>query len=286
MIGKKINLIINLVLEYFIKLNFNRKKENFKKIHGNEFVYFFNDTIAKEINIHGIYEKEEIEVLSKLINFKDHVVDIGANIGNHSIAYSKISKKVYAFEAHPRTFEILKFNINEYKNIKIYNIGISDKKGLLYFKKVNSTNIGGKRLSKIGSIKSQINKLDNIIKLDKKIKLIKIDIEGHEYEALKGMKRLLKNNNSLILQEFCEDSISKRKKIINFLKENEYLHSYYFSKEKKFSNRAYVDLLVKIIGSILFIYKSKETKIIKTDIDSLIANGLKGNVIFSKKEIN
>ncbi len=286
MIGKKINLIINLVLEYFIKLNFNRKKENFKKIHGNEFVYFFNDTIAKEINIHGIYEKEEIEVLSKLINFKDHVVDIGANIGNHSIAYSKISKKVYAFEAHPRTFEILKFNINEYKNIKIYNIGISDKKGLLYFKKVNSTNIGGKRLSKIGSIKSQINKLDNIIKLDKKIRLIKIDIEGHEYEALKGMKRLLKNNNSLILQEFCEDSISKRKKIINFLKENEYLHSYYFSKEKKFSNRAYLDLLVKIIGSILFIYKSKETKIIKTDIDSLIANGLKGNVIFSKKEIN
>ena len=286
MIGKKINLIINLVLEYFIKLNFNRKKENFKKIHGNEFVYFFNDTIAKEINIHGIYEKEEIEVLSKLINFKDHVVDIGANIGNHSIAYSKISKKVYAFEAHPRTFEILKFNINEYKNIKIYNIGISDKKGLLYFKKVNSTNIGGKRLSKIGSIKSQINKLDNIIKLDKKIRLIKIDIEGHEYEALKGMKRLLKNNNSLILQEFCEDSISKRKKIINFLKENQYLHSYYFSKEKKFSNRAYLDLLVKIIGSILFIYKSKETKIVKTDIDSLIANGLKGNVIFSKKEIN
>ena len=286
MIGKKINLIINLVLEYFIKLNFNRKKENFKKIHGNEFVYFFNDTIAKEINIHGIYEKEEIEVLSKLINFKDHVVDIGANIGNHSIAYSKISKKVYAFEAHPRTFEILKFNINKYKNIKIYNIGISDKKGLLYFKKVNSTNIGGKRLSKIGSIKSQINKLDNIIKLDKKIRLIKIDIEGHEYEALKGMKRLLKNNNSLILQEFCEDSISKRKKIINFLKENQYLHSYYFSKEKKFSNRAYLDLLVKIIGSILFIYKSKETKIVKTDIDSLIANGLKGNVIFSKKEIN
>ena len=100
------------------------------------------------------------------------------------------------------------------------------------------------------------------------------------------MKRLLKNNNSLILQEFCEDSISKRKKIINFLKENEYLHSYYFSKEKKFSNRAYLDLLVKIIGSILFIYKSKETKIVKTDIDSLIANGLKGNVIFSKKEIN
>ena len=48
MIGKKINIIINLILEYFIKLNFNRKKEDFKKVHSNEFAYFFNDTIAKK----------------------------------------------------------------------------------------------------------------------------------------------------------------------------------------------------------------------------------------------
>ena len=62
------------------------------------------------------------------------MVDIGANIGNHSIAFSKISKKVYSFEAHPRTFEILKFNTDKYKNIKIFNIGISNKKGSLFLK--------------------------------------------------------------------------------------------------------------------------------------------------------
>ena len=63
MISKKINIIINLLLEYFIRLNFNRKKEKFKKIHKYDFVYFFNDTIAKEISIHGIYEKDEINIL-------------------------------------------------------------------------------------------------------------------------------------------------------------------------------------------------------------------------------
>lgn len=286
MIGKKINIIINLILEYFIKLNFNRKKEDFKKVHNNEFAYFFNDTIAKEINIHGVYEKEEIEVLSKLISSKDHVVDIGANIGNHSIAFSKISKKVYSFEAHPRTFEILKFNTDKYKNIKIFNIGISNKKGSLFFKNIITTNIGGKKLSKTGSIKSQINKLDNIIKSDKKIKLIKIDIEGHEHEALLGMKKLLSNNNSLILLEFCEESIAKRRKIINFLRDNEYLHSYYFSKEKKISNLGYLDLLIKIILTILFVFKKKKTKIIKIDFESLVINDLKENIIFSKKKIN
>ena len=46
------------------------------------------------------------------------------------------------------------------------------------------------KLSKTGSIISKIDKLDNIIKLDKKIKLVKIDIEGHEFEALQGMKKL------------------------------------------------------------------------------------------------
>ena len=286
MISKKINIIINLILEYFIKLNFNRKKEDFKKVHNNEFAYFFNDTIAKEINIHGVYEKEEIEVLSKLISSKDHVVDIGANIGNHSIAFSKISKKVYSFEAHPRTFEILKFNTDKYKNIKIFNIGISNKKGSLFFKNIITTNIGGKKLSKTGSIKSQINKLDNIIKSDKKIKLIKIDIEGHEHEALLGMKKLLSNNNSLILLEFCEESIAKRRKIINFLRDNNYLHSYYFSKEKKISNLGYLDLLIKIILTILLVFKKKKTKIIKIDFESLVINDLKENIIFSKKKIN
>ena len=286
MISKKINIIINLILEYFIKLNFNRKKEDFKKVHNNEFAYFFNDTIAKEINIHGVYEKEEIEVLSKLISSKDHVVDIGANIGNHSIAFSKISKKVYSFEAHPRTFEILKFNTDKYKNIKIFNIGISNKKGSLFFKNIITTNIGGKKLSKTGSIKSQINKLDKIIKSDKKIKLIKIDIEGHEHEALLGMKKLLSNNNSLILLEFCEESIAKRRKIINFLRDNKYLHSYYFSKEKKISNLGYLDLLIKIILTILLVFKKKKTKIIKIDFESLVINDLKENIIFSKKKIN
>ena len=131
MISKKISQIIDLFLEYSVKLNFNRKKEKFKKIHQNEFAYFFNDTIAKEISIHGIYEKDEIDLLKNFIKRNKIIIDIGANIGNHSIAFSKISKKVFAYEAHPRTFEILKFNYANNK-IKIFNIGISNKKVFIF----------------------------------------------------------------------------------------------------------------------------------------------------------
>ena len=286
MISERIDKILDLLTEYFIKLNFNRNKQKFKKIYRNEFVYFFNDTIAKEINIHGIYEKDEINLISEVLKSKGNIVDIGANIGNHSLAFSRISKKVYSFEAHPRIFEILKFNTKESKNIKIFNLGLSDRKGFLFFNNNKSTNMGGKKLSKTGSIKSKVDKLDNIIKLDKKIKLIKIDIEGHEYEALQGMKKLLSNNNSLILLEFCEESVAKRKKIINFLKKKEYLYSYYISKEKKISKRAFLNLLTKIISLILFIDKSNKSKLLKIDLNSLITNGLKSNIVFSKKKLN
>ena len=95
MISRKINIIINLLLEYFIRLNFNRKKEKFKKIHKYDFVYFFNDTIAKEISIHGIYEKDEIDILSKLISKNDYVIDIGANIGNIQLDLVKLQKSLF-----------------------------------------------------------------------------------------------------------------------------------------------------------------------------------------------
>ena len=94
MISERIDKILKLIIEYFIKLNFNRNKEKFKKIYKNEFAYFFNDTIAKEINIHGIYEYNDIKLISKIIRSRGNIVEIGANIGNHSIAFSKISREL------------------------------------------------------------------------------------------------------------------------------------------------------------------------------------------------
>ena len=286
MISKKINIIINLLLEYFIRLNFNRKKEKFKKIHKYDFVYFFNDTIAKEISIHGIYEKDEINILSKLVSKNDYVIDIGANIGNHSIRFSKIAKKVYSFEAHPKTFEILRFNCAEYKNISVFKVGISDKKSNLYFKNIKTSNIGGKKLDKNGTIKSQVNKLDNLIRLKKKVKLIKIDVEGHEFNALLGMKATLASNDSLLLLEFCEKTIYKRKRIINFLIKNKYSHSYCFTDNQNFSSHGYMNLISKIFWTI-FQNEKRQNKIIqKLNLDDLIYDNYKGNIIFSKKKLN
>ena len=283
---RKTDKILNLLTEYFIKLNFNRKKKKFKKIHKNNFVYFFNDQITKEIDIHGIYEKDEINFLSSIIKRNSIIIDIGANIGNHSIAFSKMANKVYSFEAHPQTFEILKINCCDYRKIKIYNIGISNKKGFLFFKKAKTYNVGGKKLTKTGTIKSKINKLDNLIKLKKKIELIKIDIEGHEYKALLGMKKLLENNNSKIYIEFYSDSVQERRNIVNYLLELGYTNSYYLIKEKDFFKKKYLNLFMKIFSVLLFNTSTNKTEFVEIDPKLLIKNDIKSNILFSKKKIS
>tara|TARA_B110000008_G_C16962062_1_gene560554 strand:- start:1833 stop:2705 length:873 start_codon:yes stop_codon:yes gene_type:complete len=283
---KKIDKIINLILEYFVRINFNRKKNIFKNIHKNEFAYFFNDTISKEINLDGIYEKEEISIISKIINKKSNVVDIGANIGNHSLAFSKIAKRVYSFEAHPKTFQILKFNCMNDQKVKLFNIGVSNKKGNLFFKNTKSYNVGGRNLNYSGSIKSHINKLDNLINPKEKIDLIKIDIEGHEYQALRGMSKILSNNKSFLVIEFCENSISIRRKIINFLISQGYLNAYLFVNNKNIFKKNYLNLLVNILKIIFYNSSVLETKLININSIDLIRNKVKGNIIFSKKNIN
>ena len=285
MIQKKIEIILNLILQYFVRFNFNNKKTKFRDIHKNEFAYFFNDTISKEIDIDGVYEKEEISIISNIVNRNSTIIDIGANIGNHSLAFSKFSKKIYSFEAHPKTFQVLKFNCSNIKKIKLYNIGISDKSGVLYFKNTKTDNIGGRKLNKFGDIRSKINKLDNIISPKKKIDLIKLDVEGHEFQALIGMKKIIKNNKCFLFIEFCENNVLKRKKIINLLKNHGYTHAYFFKKEKKFSKKEYLNLLIDIIR-ILFNSTSLKTKLTKIRINDLIHNRLKCNIIFSKIEIN
>ncbi len=98
--------------------------------------------------------------------------------------YQNTSKKVYSFEPNPITYDVLNINCKYAaieRNIVPLPYGLSDKEGELPFV-INATNIGGSHI------------LPNDHHVDdqrEKIKLIKIDVEGHEINALKGAKMLL-----------------------------------------------------------------------------------------------
>jgi FkbM family methyltransferase len=248
---KRINFIIKILAAYFVRLNFNINSSEFKKIYKKSFVHFFNDTLSKEISIFGVYEKEQLNKIINIMKSKKKRVflDIGANIGNHSIFFSNFFEKVISFEPHPKTFQLLKINAGNIKNIQIFNIALTEKKKIVYLRDFPSTNMGGHSLHKNGEFKSQGNRLDNIID-SKKIDLIKIDTEGHEYRVLKGMKKLLTNNNPILMYELDAKNYTENDVTVKYLKKLNYKYFYFFDQDfdyYKYRIRNLIFLFIKIV---------------------------------------
>ncbi len=154
-------------------------------------------------------------------------IDCGCNFGAYSIPIAKRFKNqnIYSFDASKKAINDLRQNIalNKIKNIKYFNIGIGDKNTKMYFNEDISKlkNDGSFRFTENkGQEKIKIFKLDVILK-NKKIKLkrniiIKLDLEGFDFLALKGLKSTLKKSKVLIFIEISKMLLSNSK---NFFKE-------------------------------------------------------------------
>ena len=85
----------------------------------------------------------------------------------------------------------------------------------------NNLNMGGSKLTSKNksNLKVSLKKLDNFLIDCDNISLIKIDIEGHEIEALKGAEKIIKKNKPIIIFEQQENAfINGSSTIINFFK--------------------------------------------------------------------
>lgn len=123
------------------------------------------------------------------------VLDVGANIGNHTLYYLNEcnAKKVYCFEPVVDTYNILNRNIviNDLSDrVCLYNVGIGNKSGKAIISSYNMYNIGGTtiKMSEDGDISVvAIDDLD----IPGFISMVKIDVEGFELLALNGMLKTL-----------------------------------------------------------------------------------------------
>jgi FkbM family methyltransferase len=144
-----------------------------------------------------------------------NIVDAGAYVGDIAKIFLTLfpDTKIYAFEPANSTFLKLKSNTKNYSNIKPRQAALSSRRGIatLYINKQNSTNA----LSEIGSMskkylswqtetisteKVQLLTLDSWIKINrvKSVEILKMDVQGHELELLKGAVQSLKSSVRLI----------------------------------------------------------------------------------------
>lgn len=121
-------------------------------------------------------------------------VDVGANIGNHSLAASFYFERVIAFEPNPRAYALLSKNARRRTNIHTHQVGLSDSSGMLPFEEGQNGNLGGSGFHPSGGThlpKLPIKRGDDVLAPDANIDFIKIDVETHEPRVISGLERTI-----------------------------------------------------------------------------------------------
>lgn len=253
-----------MIAAYIDKLS-----KNNNKLRNQRMAIFANDWIGIKINIEGIYEKDILDTLFEFlsmlhVDFSQKIaLDIGANIGNHSLYFSKYFNTIYAFEPNPSTYQLLVFNSSFSKNIVTRNIGIGDESGIFELKE-DQENFGASSIKTLNtdnhkSISINVERLDDEDFSQQPIAFIKIDVEGYEANVIKGGINTITTHQPIIVfeqheREFINNDTETLSLLRNF--------GYKFCWHKESTTSA--DLLSRLLGRYTW-FNSNYSNLIITD---------------------
>jgi FkbM family methyltransferase len=164
------------------------------------------DSIQTSIFMTGEWEPAVSKIIADSLEPADIFIDVGANIGWHTLLASKIvgtSGKVYAIEASPGIFLKLKKNVdlNRIDNVKLMNVAASNGPGKVQIWTAPEGNLGHSTIVEAvaiadgHSLEADIpcDTLASLIPLADLLsaRMIKIDIEGAERLAIEGVENLM-----------------------------------------------------------------------------------------------
>lgn len=178
-----------------------------KIILKNDFPYA-KGSVENSVKKLGAYQNYLIDWARKMNPQKKTILDVGANIGVHTIGFSKLANQVISFEPVTLTRTQLSRNllINDITNVKIEPFGLSNNNRDVdvLFKPQNLGATTVNRDIKDSDQSEQIEKI-SLKMLDdfnlKDIGYIKVDIQGEEYNFLLGAKKTIAESKPAIVLE-------------------------------------------------------------------------------------
>jgi len=222
-------------IEFFLKNNFLTER------------FFLKKRLERSIKNN---DEQEIKLVKNFIIPGTDSIDVGVYRGVYSYEMSKYSKIVHSFEPNPILLSHIEKNLKKIiKNINFYNFALSDEHSIVPLKvpirnkNYNKDNYEEHYQMGRASIHNEnkfddfevfnveCQKLDNF-NFSNKISFIKIDVEGHEMEVIKGAEKTIKNNKPILLveieEQYTKKNINDTLRYINSLGYN----SFYFNDSK------------------------------------------------------
>lgn len=200
----------------FKRLISSRNRKHLKEGRPQLACFAF-DLITTKIHVDGRFEDRELSALETLVfPFlpRDGIcLDIGANIGNHAVAFSRHFRHVHAFEPNPNVFRLLDINATLCPNVTAWHMGLSDREDTIEVVEergnVGATAINGTpRRSGGNRVAFQLVTLDSHAPRlgEGRITFVKLDVEGHEPEVIAGARQTLARHRPVVGFESLRDN--------------------------------------------------------------------------------
>jgi FkbM family methyltransferase len=178
--------------------------------------------IDERIFYAGAYEKPILfllrDIMKSAFNNQGVFIDVGANTGQHSLYMSRYAKEVHAFEPYEPVLKRFRrmVEINHVRNTVIHAIGLGESNANVPFYEPPDRNLatgsfveGFKPDNRyLGELEIRVG--DEVLQKSgvRSVALVKIDIEGYEKLALRGLRKTLRNSRPFVVFELTTDARS------------------------------------------------------------------------------
>lgn len=201
------------------------------------------DHITVKILLDGRFAARELAILEKWVFPRlapgGICLDIGANIGNHSVAFADQFEHVHAFEPNPKALDLLQVNAKLRPNITVHPIGLSDRtetlEGVQPAHNLGGTGVATASRREGTAVTLPLFPLDEVA-FDPggaRIRFVKIDVEGFEEQVIRGAANTLREHRPVIGMEVNRKSITKGSSpAINAAYDLGYHHMYAMSRRR------------------------------------------------------
>ena len=224
----------------------------------------------------GNYEAAEANLMKRFLSRDQTIIDVGANIGYLTRFFARstgLGGKVCAFEPNPLIFALLQRNVSQYKQVSVYNFGLStasmelplflagtDHSVASFAREYPLAHVFYQTNGRLDSVSAKLAAGDDFLaKIGiGKIDILKVDVEGWELNVLNGLERTIGASQSLTI--FCEFNPSaqecagrQKTELVNWFLDRQFEIAYPNNNELCPISRSSVDNFINRVGPGCFV---------------------------------